>query len=320
MSWTKKPVIRKFRYALLNKAAQVTLLFAGMIPRKPGLFLFGMLGKLAFCFPHADKIRTLTHLTLVYGKELGKKQLRSKGSDVYTQLGKNIFDMIRLPRLDNDRFNRIVTFDPLDTFKSEWLKGKGIIAITAHIGCFQLLLHFMAKHGFPSFAIGRKFRDDALDKTIRSTRNGSNIDYIDHTESPRKMVRWLKEGKVFGVLIDQDTPVEGVFADFLGMPAHTPSGPFTMAAKLDIPVFLITTARQKDDTHHVFIEGPIPLQNSGDMQKRLDLDVALVNSMITRQIHRFPSQWVWMHCRWRNKPGCVKKPFTSRVTCSCIEP
>jgi KDO2-lipid IV(A) lauroyltransferase len=108
------------------------------------------------------------------------------------------------------------------------------------------------------------------------------------------------------VLVDQDTPVEGVFADFLGIPAHTPSGPVKMAMKLDIPLFVVTSARQEDNTHHVFIDGPVALRKSDDFDEDLLHNVTMINSLICRTIRRYPSQWVWMHRRWRRTRPALK--------------
>ena len=96
--------------------------------------------------------------------------------------------------------------------------------------------------------------------------------------------------------------MEAVFADFLGRPANTPSGPMKIAMKLNIPVVVVTTARQPDNTHHVFISGPVDLVNTGNFEKDLVQNVQIANDRICKTIERFPEQWVWMHRRWKRRP------------------
>ena len=71
-----------------------------------------------------------------------------------------------------------------------------MIVITAHVGCFEMLLHFFALHGFRSFAVGRKMFDQRLEDLIRKTRSGDNIEYMDRSEGTIKLVKLLKQGKL----------------------------------------------------------------------------------------------------------------------------
>lgn len=301
-SFLKRPAIRQLRYRLLCIAAESGIRLAGWIPRKVGLFLFSMAGAVVYCVPHKDRTRTLHHLRLIYGDRWGEAKIRRVARNVYCELGKNLFDSYYLARLGKTSFDRLVKHDSLEKVEAAYRQGKGCVMITAHTGCFEMPLQFCAMHGFKTFAIGRKLRDEQLDGIIRGTRNGDNYQYIDRSEPPRKIIRYLSQGMLFGVLVDQDTSVEGVFADFLGKPAYTPSGPVKLAMKFSVPVFVVTTARQPDDTHYVYISGPLQLKNTGDTDADLIDNMTEVNKLIGRTIELFPEQWVWMHRRWRRQP------------------
>jgi Kdo2-lipid IVA lauroyltransferase/acyltransferase len=213
-----------------------------------------------------------------------------------------MFDAVKLSRSSEKMFNSIVRHDDLTEFKKAYGEGRGVFVITAHAGCYEMLLHFTARHGFKSFAIGRKSLDPRLDGLIRELRSGKDIDYMDRDDSARKVVRFLKEGRVFGVLIDQDILVEGIFATFLGKTAFTASGPFKLANRLNSPVFVLTTARQPDNTHHVYFSKRLEFRDSGDETADLRAIIQTANDCISSTIRRFPEQWVWMHRRWRQQP------------------
>jgi KDO2-lipid IV(A) lauroyltransferase len=295
---------KKLRHHLLYRGAQIVFDMASRIPRSIGLFIFGRIGAFIFLFPNREKKRTLTHLRFIYGNRWSEKQIRKTAREVYIGLGKNLFDAIYLSRLSPEKFNLVVHHDSLEEFRKAYELNKGVIVITAHVGCFEMLLHFFALHGFRSFAVGRKMFDQRLEDLIRKTRSGDNIEYMDRSEGTVKLVRLLKQGKAFGVLIDQDTKVESVFATFLGYQALTPSGPLKLAMKLGIPVFVATTARQKDNTHHVFISEQIALSKTGNFESDLKENVQKANDLICRTIEKYPSQWVWMHRRWKHQPTC----------------
>ena len=195
-----------------------------------------------------------------------------------------------------------VLCDDLGEFRRAYDLGKGVVAITAHCGCFEMLLHYFAAQGFSSFAIGKEVYDRRLDRLVTKMRSGPNITYIYSSENPRAIIRLLKEGKLMGALIDQDTKVDGVFAHFLGRLAYTPSAPVKLAMRYDIPVFVVTTARQENGMHHIFVSERIVLRKSEDETHDLVKNVEAVNNQITATIYKYPAQWVWMHRRWKRQP------------------
>ncbi|MCU0608346.1 MAG: lysophospholipid acyltransferase family protein [Chitinispirillaceae bacterium] len=281
--------------------AKAAFMAARVLPRSFGLRVFGTIGKLLFLIPNYEKTRTTEHLTLIFGAAWPENKIRSTAAAVYESLGKNLFDAVYLSHAPEKRFDAIVTHDDLAGVRNAYNRGKGLIVITAHCGCFEMLLHFFARHGLKSFAIGRKSFDSRIEGLIRELRSGKDIEYMDRSESTRKIVRNLLEGKAFGVLIDQDTSVEGVFAPFLGRPAFTPSAPVRLAMKLHFPVVVATTARKPDNTHHVFLSNVMEFSDSGDFETSLVRNISVVNDLICETILRFPEQWVWMHRRWKTQ-------------------
>jgi KDO2-lipid IV(A) lauroyltransferase len=186
--------------------------------------------------------------------------------------------------------------------RQAYARGKGVMVVTAHCGCFELLLHFIAVQGIPCFAIGSTLYDKRLDALVEKLRSGENIVYLHRSESPRAMLRLMKSGRIMGVLIDQDTHVDGVFAHFLGKLAYTPSGAVTMARRYDIPVFAMTTVRETDQTHRIMISKEINLHATGREIEDCVRGIEMINAHISATIERYPSQWVWMHCRWNKRP------------------
>ncbi|MBN1758930.1 MAG: lysophospholipid acyltransferase family protein [Chitinispirillaceae bacterium] len=291
------------RYALLRGVIRGVTGIVGLVPRKAGLAFFAVAGNVIYSIPHADRKRTLTHLRSIYGGRWSEMKIRTVARGVYRELGKNFYDAFYLARAKPEIVDRLIKTDPLEPVRSAYAEGRGCIMITAHTGCFEMLLPLFSNFGFRCFAIGKKLHDEGLDKLISRERSGNDSIYMDRSEGTGKILRLLREGRMFGVLIDQDISVEGVFADFLGKPANTPSGPVKMAMRFDIPLFVVTTARQRNNTHYVYINGPVPMENSGTAEDNLVKNIGTVNRIICDTIERYPEQWVWMHRRWHRKPA-----------------
>jgi Kdo2-lipid IVA lauroyltransferase/acyltransferase len=299
----RKLIPRPIRHALLGWAAKAGFFIGRAIPRKIGLPLFSFLGMLCYYVLHTDRRLTVDHLNFVFGKEWNEKKIRAVAHAVFRSLGKNLFDSVYFGAIKADVLDRVVSHDTLYNVAQAGGRGKGIVIITAHLGCFELLLHFFARCGFSCFAVGRAFKNHNIDEAVRKVRSGPDIEYFDRSESSRKIIQMLRRGKVMGVLIDQDTRVEGVFADFLGHQAFTPSSAVRFATKLGIPMFVSVTARLPGDRHHVYVSEELIPINTGDPKADLVANIQKINDIIGGYIRKHPEQWVWMHERWKTKPA-----------------
>ncbi len=302
MNTAVRGFIKRGKNDLIFAAVRFVLFVHGVLPRKLGLAVFEILGDIAYCFPNRERTRTVEHLRSIFSAQWPEKKVLSLARRVYRELGKNAFDAIYFARCNKKQMEKNVLCDDLSEFRRAYDRGKGMVAITAHCGCFEMLLHYFAAQGFRSFAIGKEVYDRRLDRLVTKMRSGPNITYVYSSENPRAIIRLLKEGRLMGALIDQDTKVDGVFAHFLGKLAYTPSAPVKLAMRYDIPVFVVTTVRQEEGMHRIFISERIALQKSGDESRDLVKNVETVNSLISATISKYPAQWVWMHRRWQRQP------------------
>jgi KDO2-lipid IV(A) lauroyltransferase len=295
--------LRRRERDLIYLGARALLTLARWAPRRAGLALFGRIAQVVAALAPADRRTARDNLTTVFGDSWSADCIRRFVWRVYRELGRNAFDTFYLARCSKKKFDRLVRHNSIERFREAFDEGKGVIVITAHLGCFESLLHFFPIKGFSSFAVGRRLFDRRIDRLVTGLRSGKDIEYLYRDESPRAIIELLKRGRVMGVLIDQDTSVDGVFAHFLGKPAHTPSGPVRLAMRYGIPVFVATTARRDDNTHYVSISERLPLDDTGDHERDLVKNVEKANAVISGAIRQNPEQWVWMHRRWRKQPS-----------------
>jgi KDO2-lipid IV(A) lauroyltransferase len=116
------------------------------------------------------------------------------------------------------------------------------------------------------------------------------------------MIGALRRGRLLGILMDQDTGVEGVFVDFLGRKAHTPVGPAALGLATGAPIVPMAIHWEAGHRHVIEICEPLWPQPSGDRERDLKEISLRLNRELGRFILAHPEQWVWMHDRWRRKP------------------
>src|SRR6185503_11675146 len=112
--------------------------------------------------------------------------------------------------------------------------------------------------------IARCIYYERYDRLLVDVRSQMKLETIYRDDSPRRVLRALKENRVLGVVADQDVDtVEGVFVDFFGQPAYTPAAPARLAAATGaalIPCFIIREGMY----HRIVIEPPVLLEETGE--------------------------------------------------------
>ena len=106
-----------------------------------------------------------------------------------------------------------------------------------------------------------------------------------------------------GMLIDQDTRVKSRFVNFFGMPASTPVGAALMAMKTGATVVPALIHLGKDNLQHMVLYPEVEMVNTGDEEQDMITNTQTLTTILEEAIRRNPAQWVWMHERWKTKPG-----------------
>ncbi len=111
----------------------------------------------------------------------------------------------------------------------------------------------------------------------------------------------MNNGGCVIILADQDAGKNGVFTNFFGVPASTAKGPILFALRTGACVVEIFDIRQKDDSHVIKISEPLKLSVTGDIERDIEVNTNKLIKDLEELILEYPSQWLWMHNRWKTK-------------------
>jgi len=176
--------------------------------------------------------------------------------------------------------------------------GRGAVFFTGHLGNWELLAITLAQHGYPVTVVGRPSYDPRFTALVDGLRGRFGVEVVARGEpgSAARLLRALRAGRFLGVLIDQDTSLPGVFVPFFGRLAHTPVGPAELARRTGAVPLAGWLRRRRDGGATIVVE-------------RLEdcADAAALTARATRRLEAWirerPSQWVWLHDRWRTRPA-----------------
>lgn len=275
---------------------------AGRLDRRTSLALFGRLGLLAHGLLRSARRRTVTNLSRAFGWPEDDPRLRRTARQVFVQAGKNVADLIWLPKLNVSNIEDLVRIRNGHRLDEAMALGRGVIVITGHIGNWELLAAGYALRGYPVSAVARQVYDPRLDRMLNDLRKNARVRGISRDSGLREMIRVLRRGELLGVLMDQDTRVRGAFVPFFGRLAHTPVGPVMLAMKTGAPIIPMAIHRQPDETHVITVMPPVKLRYTEDREADLLFNTWRCTRVLEEFIRRQPAQWVWMHNRWKKRP------------------
>lgn len=291
----KKALRRQLQYGLIF----VLLLLIQVMPRGWGLGATSLLAQLAWGLLPKERAKTLFNLRLIFPDRDDHQRL---GLEVFRKIGLNAVDAIKLARYPKAQIDRLVSVEGLERFDRAYSRGKGIVVVTGHIGCWELMAAWFAMHGYRISVIGRRVYDARLDRLLNRSRAALGITVIDRDTGAKEALRALHQGQALGVLIDQDTRVSSVEAVFFGHRAKTPTGAAALAQRTGATVLPLAIQRTADGRHRLMIGREIEPSAAGDRAQRTVQDVQRQTSAIEAFIKQDVTQWAWMHLRWMEKP------------------
>jgi len=292
------------RYALYLSLL-VALKISKLIPYSLSLDIGSSLGSLSFFLLRKQRRITIQNLKIAFGEEMDESSINKLAKEVFKEQGKNAFEMIKIEKLMSDGISKYVRIEGIENLEGALSMGKGVIFITAHLGNWELLAMSMAHLGYPSNPYIRKINNEYIDELLTEMRRKYGVKPIvrDGLQAIKKGLKVLKDNEILGILIDQDTTrVEGVFVDFFGRQAYTPSGAAALAITTGSPVIFGFITRQKDNKHVLKLSEPFFPQVSGEKKRDILHNTQIFTKEIEKAIRENPSQWVFMHRRWRHTP------------------
>jgi Kdo2-lipid IVA lauroyltransferase/acyltransferase len=299
-----KKLRRKIRYAIVYRFVQFLIFISQIIPRVLWLRFCGFLGRIAYLFAGQTRELTQRHLTLAFGTEKNAAAIKKLSSKTFEMLGKNAGEILRASRIKSiDQLERFLVVDGMENFEAANRKGKGVIFLTCHLGAFDLQVTTMAMRGLNPNIIGTPLKDERLNELLWNYRNAHGAIAIERGRETFRMIKILKSGGSVALLIDQDTKVKSRFVNFFGRPAATPVGATVLALKTGAAIVPTYVYLGNDWKQHMHILPEIPMNVTGDDEVDMVYNTQVLTTFIEDVIRKHPEQWVWMHERWKTKPG-----------------
>jgi KDO2-lipid IV(A) lauroyltransferase len=154
-------------------------------------------------------------------------------------------------------------------------------------------------------------RDPDVDALVRLGRaRFHKVHLISRREGIRGLVRVIKNNLPIYYLPDMDFGHKGaVFVPFFGMPTATQTSTAQLARQFNLPVVPILSG-WNPKTGRYCVEVLPPLSNFPGKDTTLEQDTAHLNELLESWIRKDPSQYYWVHRRFKTRPDGQPDPYS----------
>ncbi len=176
-------------------------------------------------------------------------------------------------------------------------KTKRVIAVTAHLGHWELGLPCLVEKGYTISGLYAPYREDNIVRWIMGHRN-SDVQWIPSTRGAAEAcIDALEKGRILGIVADIPFGERGRKTVIAGHTARLPLGPWAIAVRAQatvVPAFII---REKPGHYRAIIHEPIaPME--GSFRRQMEQMQDVFRGHLERYLLSYPTQWGVLQAFW----------------------
>lgn len=224
----------------------------------------------------------------------------------YLRMGTAAAEFVEIPMMDADYIRSRFTFEGKEYLdRSARETGLGPLCMTGHFGNWELLSHSYGTLFAPIAFIVRPLKSAVLDRIVTERRTCTGNRVLRKADSAKEVIRELRRGTLVGILIDQNVDRRfGVPVDFFTRRAYTTHGIARIALATGARIHPAFIFRDPSDKfRHIVRFGPaVPMDRNAPREDEVARVMRCCNEEMEKAIRRDPSQWLWLHRRWKTRP------------------
>ncbi|MDO8925928.1 MAG: lysophospholipid acyltransferase family protein [Sideroxyarcus sp.] len=233
---------------------------------------------------------------------LARSESELKGLQ-YTNIGEMGKGVMELPWVWRRPLEKVVSSvkqcHGWEHFEAAQAQGKGVIVLTPHIGCFEVIGLYIAAR-MPIICMYRPPRWKFLDTLMHQGRERGQMKLAPtDLGGVRQLLKALKKGQVTGVLPDQvPGNGEGEWAPFFGRPAYTMTLIGRLAEASGAAVVMCASERLPRGEGYELYFTPLSFDAGASIPLQM-------NAALEEVIRDHPEQYLWSYNRYKVPRGAL---------------
>ena len=288
--------------------------FIAGIPQKHIASVGKLLGMLVYFVDLRHRRIVRRNLQFVH-PEWSQDRIQKLSKRVFENLGVTLLEICQMTSFSREDILRKVRIRGKDNLLNAIKNPKGVILISAHIGNWEMAHQSISCYlRKPLVLVARELQSKAFDQWILKLRARFGNTIIYKEGALPDMTRTLRQGKVLGLLIDQETKrSEGVDATFFDRTVSATPSAALLAIRCKSPVLPVFCIREADSRLTLVVEPPLTMKKTEGLRADLKANTQIMTSAIERAVRAYPEQWLWFHKRWkRHYPNLYQEDMARR--------
>ena len=264
--------------------------------------LGGLIGALASRLAGERRRAAMTNLALCF-PEKSAAEREALLRDNFRDFGIGLFEFARAWWGSAAPMRRTVRIEGREHLDALRAQGRGVLMVSGHFMTLEMCGRLLCEH-VPLAGMYRRHRSEVFEWAVKRGRLRYAAAMFSNEEI-RPAMRHLKQGGLLWYAPDQDMRgKDTVFAPFFGVPAATITATHQFARLTGCAVAPFFHRREGAD-YVLRIAPPLADFPSGDAVA----DSARVNAAIEAMVREAPSQYLWLHRRFKRRPPGMSSPY-----------
>src|ERR1043166_3250179 len=274
--------------------------FVALLPRIPYWLLSlltSVMARLTFSILWKYRTRMEENLALGLGATLTHPaERRELVWRAWKNFAHGILETSCVMHFPKDKILATIALTGEENLKRALAKGKGVLALSAHLGSFTLLGARLAAGGYPFSVVVKHPSDERFARLINDYRTHLGIETISakpRREAVRGILKALRKNRIVMVIADEFKS-GGVMVEFMGQLSPAPRGPASLALRTGAVTLPMFATRRADGSLVLAIGSEIEPVHHDDVEQSVTATTALYTKHLEKAIREYPDQWNWL--------------------------
>jgi KDO2-lipid IV(A) lauroyltransferase len=250
----------------------------------------------ALAIPHRRLVQR--NLQFCY-PERTTKEIRDLSRRIFMNFGMNLVEMFQATFMSPEEVFKMCRVEEEENFINLLKGNRGIVIASAHMGNWEVGLHFTNYYGKPMLGVAAKTRYGWADILLGSSRNRLGNLIIDKKGAFPKMTEALRRGEVVGMLMDQSRRKHGVEVTFFGRKATASPAAALLALRCKSLVLPAFSVRGPDGELTIQAKEPLEMTRTGDLRHDIQSNTQSIIDVVEEMVRKYPDQWFWLLKPWK---------------------
>jgi Kdo2-lipid IVA lauroyltransferase/acyltransferase len=296
-------VTRQTRHALEARIAAAVSGVVRRLPRRAALALGAGLGRLWGALDRRHLRIAADNLRRSF-PEWDESRVLATARGVYAHFGRVLLDIVWMEGRPPAVLLALTDVEGLEHARAAFASGRGLVCPTAHFGNWEFQGVASSLLLGPFSVVARPLDNPHLDRRLVEFRARTGNTVIYKKRALSQVLKAIRDGGAVAIVVDQNVQAkDGIFVEFFGRPACTTTVAAALALKTGCVILPVRCPMGPDGRYRMVYGPPVEWQGGGRRDEDVDRLTQHLTSVIEGWVRESPEQWLWLHRRWKTRPG-----------------